>query len=136
MQCPKCGAEGRGKFCEYCGCEMPKFSPDTMNYDSSSTTVINNYYQSPGSPNMQPNAIYAAQQQPIYIVQKSSKNKTTALILCVLLGYFGIHHFYVGKTGMGILYLLTVGLFGIGWIVDIILIATGTFKDCYGLPIK
>lgn len=50
-------------------------------------------------------------------------NKWTALILCIFLGYFGVHKFYEGNTGMGILYLLTVGLFGIGWIVDIIIIA-------------
>ena len=42
--------------------------------------------------------------------------------LCLFLGYFGAHKFYEGRIGMGILYLLTIGLFGIGWIVDIILI--------------
>ena len=36
----------------------------------------------------------------------------------------GAHKFYEGKVGMGILYLLTCGLFGIGWIVDIIIILT------------
>lgn len=50
-------------------------------------------------------------------------NKTADLLLCIFLGCFGAHKFYEGKTGMGILYLLTCGLFGIGWIVDIILIA-------------
>lgn len=47
------------------------------------------------------------------------KNKWTAFLLCLLFGYFGLHKFYEGKTGMGILYLFTVGLFCIGWIVDI-----------------
>lgn len=50
-------------------------------------------------------------------------NKWIALTLCILFGYFGAHKFYEGKTGMGILYLFTLGLFGIGWIVDIISIA-------------
>lgn len=50
-------------------------------------------------------------------------NKLVALLLCIFLGYFGIHKFYEGKVGMGILYLFTGGLFGIGWIVDIVLIA-------------
>ena len=45
-----------------------------------------------------------------------------AFFLCLFLGYFGAHKFYEGRIGMGILYLLTIGLFGIGWIVDIILI--------------
>lgn len=46
------------------------------------------------------------------------KNKWIALLLCI----FTVcgHKFYEGKIGMGILYLFTVGLFGIGWIIDII----------------
>lgn len=58
-----------------------------------------------------------------------SSNKTILLILAILVGYLGIHRFYAGKTKSGILYLLTIGLFGIGWIVDIILIATGKFDS-------
>lgn len=61
------------------------------------------------------------------------KNKTVAMVLCIFLGYLGCHYFYVGKAGMGVLYLFTMGLFGIGWIVDIIRIAGGSFKDVNGL---
>lgn len=59
------------------------------------------------------------------------KNKTTALILSILLGSLGIDRFYLGYTGLGILKLITGGGFGIWWLVDIILIATGklTAKD-------
>lgn len=60
-------------------------------------------------------------------MNKSNKSKTVALLLCIFLGYLGVHRFYVGKTKTGILYLFTVGLCGIGWIVDIILIATDKF---------
>lgn len=60
------------------------------------------------------------------------KEKKVALLLCIFLGTIGVHYFYVGKIGMGILYLLTLGLFGIGWIVDIIRIATGSFRDKAG----
>lgn len=76
--------------------------------------------------------------QPVQSVQSaptSGKSKEIALVLCVLLGYLGIHHFYVGKTGMGILYLFTGGIFGIGWIIDIIAIATGSFRDNAGAPL-
>ena len=59
------------------------------------------------------------------------KNKTTAQILSILLGELGIDRFYLGYTGLGILKLITGGGFGIWWLVDIILIATGklTAKD-------
>ena len=59
-----------------------------------------------------------------------------ALLLCIFLGFFGAHKFYLGKIGMGILYLLTGGLFGFGWIIDIIMILVGTAKDKNGLPLK
>lgn len=62
----------------------------------------------------------------------SNYNKTIALVLCILFGYFGAHHFYVKKNKMGILYLLTVGLCGFGWIIDILLILTDKFKDGNG----
>jgi hypothetical protein len=57
------------------------------------------------------------------------------LILCVVIGYFGMHRFYVGRVVSGILWLLTGGLLGIGWFIDIILIATGHFRDSYGRPV-
>ena len=50
------------------------------------------------------------------------KSKTTAVLLWLFLGIFSVHRFYLGKTGSGILYLLTLQLFGIGWIIDIFLI--------------
>ena len=48
------------------------------------------------------------------------KNKWVAFLLCLFAGEFGAHKFYEGKIGMGILYLFTFGLCGIGWIVDLI----------------
>ena len=62
----------------------------------------------------------------------SSKSKTTAFILCLFLGTIGAHYFYVGKTWMGLLYLFTFGLFGIGYGIDIIRILCGTFRDSDG----
>ena len=50
------------------------------------------------------------------------KDKWVAFFLCLFLGYLGIHKFYEGKVGMGILYLFTFGLLGIGTLVDLIAI--------------
>ena len=48
------------------------------------------------------------------------EKKKIELLLCIFGGWLGLHHFYNKKIGLGILYLLTVGLFFIGWIYDII----------------
>ena len=65
----------------------------------------------------------------------SEKSKTTDLLLCIFIGTLGVHRFYEGKIGTGILWLCTLGLFGIGWIADIVMIVTNKAKDKYGLPI-
>ena len=70
-------------------------------------------------------------QQPI-----SEKSKGTAAVLCFFLGVLGIHRFYTGKIGTGILWLCTGGLFGIGAVVDFIMILCGSFKDGNGELIK
>lgn len=52
----------------------------------------------------------------------SGKSQIVALVLCFFLGLLGIHRFYLGYTGLGVLYLLTLGIFGIGWLIDLILL--------------
>lgn len=117
-KCPVCGAPMENNICGYCGYteEPTAFSANAPQPQ----IIINNL-------NIMNNG---------YIPSISRKNKMVALLLCIFLGEFGFHRFYTGKIGTGLLYLLTCGFFGIGWIIDIILIATGNFKDSYGLPLK
>ena len=51
------------------------------------------------------------------------------LLLAIFLGSLGAHHFYTRKIGLGVIYFLTMGFCGIGWLVDVILIATKQFRD-------
>jgi len=67
---------------------------------------------------------------------KSEKNYLVTLLLCFFLGSVGIHRFYVGKVGTGILMLLTAGGFGLWTIIDFLVIAFGNFKDKDGRKIK
>ena len=66
----------------------------------------------------------------------SKKSRLAALLLCWFLGVFGIHRFYVGKIGTGILWLVTLGILGIGVIFDLIVIAIGDFKDGTGKVVR
>lgn len=63
----------------------------------------------------------------------SQKSWAVAILLCFFLGALGIHRFYVGKIGTGILWLLTLGLFGIGALVDFIMLIMKKFTDKDGL---
>lgn len=65
----------------------------------------------------------------------SDKRILPAFLLCFFLGVFGVHRFYAGKIGTGVLELLTFGGFGIWWLVDLILILTGSFRDGDGRKI-
>ena len=61
--------------------------------------------------------------------EKSDKNGVTVLLLCIFLGGFGVHRFYVGKTGSGVAQLLTLGGCGIWALIDLIMIVMGKFTD-------
>ena len=63
-----------------------------------------------------------------------AKSKLVAGLLGIFLGTFGVHNFYLGYTGMGILKLLTAGCFGILYIIDIVNIATGNLRPADGSP--
>jgi len=71
-----------------------------------------------------------------YVTITSDKKKSTALILCIFLGFFGAHYFYVARYGKGVLYAFTGGLFFFGWIFDIFTIMNGKFRDNVGQPLR
>ncbi len=122
-KCPVCGAPMEGNTCGYCGYQMQVQQPyNTQQQVQQPQIIINNNNQT-----------FVNQNVNFAI---SQKNKTVALLLCIFLGIFGAHRFYVGKVGTGVLYLFSYGLFGVGWIVDLVKIISGSFTDKYGLPLK
>ncbi len=108
------------KFCEHCGnkinndavicpkCGYQVEELKTTKPNNNPQIIINNS-------NTNTNTVNAA--------GPSKKcDKWIALILCIFFGCLGVHKFYEGKAGLGILYILTFGLFGIGILIDIIII--------------
>ena len=109
--------EENKKYCKHCG-EMidkdcvicPKCGKQVEELKKSSESIVIN------------NTNTASANASVHVVGGRIKNKWVAFFLCLFLGYIGIHKFYEGKIGMGILYMFTGGLFGIGWFVDIIVL--------------
>lgn len=141
MQCKNCGAEVgiEYRLCPYCHSEIDYPSRNQGNNQAQQPIIIQNIISDTNSnrnaDSNRNNVDYRNFQPDCSPTACSPKNKVVTLILCILLGYFGVHRFYAGKVGSGILYFFTLGLFYFGWIYDIIKIASGTFKDGNGLPI-
>lgn len=72
---------------------------------------------------------------PFRNMRASQHSRLVALLLCFFLGCLGVHRFYVGKFGTGILQLLTLGGFFIWSFIDFIFIACGIFRDAEGKPL-
>jgi TM2 domain-containing membrane protein YozV len=53
----------------------------------------------------------------------------------LFLGFIGVHRFYVGKMGTAVLMLLTAGGLGVWWLVDLIFVVCGIFRDKEGKKI-
>lgn len=105
--CKHCGSviSAEAVICPKCGCQVEQI----QNQVAQPNIVINNSNSNVNTnTNVNAGAVGRA------------KNKWVALILCFFFGVFGVHKFYEGKVGMGILYIFTCGLFGIGALVDFI----------------
>jgi TM2 domain-containing membrane protein YozV len=62
----------------------------------------------------------------------SQKSFVTTLLLCLFLGSIGVHRFYAGKVGTGILQIITLGGLGIWTLIDLIMIILCKFQDKEG----
>lgn len=73
-----------------------------------------------------------------YVTVSSDKEKSKAMLLCCLgfVGIGGIHDFYLGKIGSGIIKVCTANWFFIGTIIDLIKISTGSYRDNAGAPLR
>lgn len=111
-------------FCNNCGKEI---DPNQAFCPNCGAPIANN-----AAPNMNAPQYNNVVNDPT----KSDKDWLVALLLCIFVGGLGIHRFYVGKTGTGILWLLTAGCFGIGTLVDLIQIVMGNFTDINGKAVK
>lgn len=120
--CPYCGEElVPRKYCSHCGNRIdadcvvcPECGKQVASFSGNQPPI-----------NIVNNAVAQAQANAMSMSTPfwgKRCNKWVSFFLCFFFGYFGAHKFYEGKTLMGILYLFTVGLFFIGWIIDLIAI--------------
>lgn len=114
MYCSKCGKEidNDAIICPLCGVATQNFN--TVQKISQPQVVINNTNT---NTNVNKNSNVTGIEVGCRV-----KNKWIALLLCIFLGCFGAHKFYEGKNGMGILYLFTMGILGVGVIIDFIVL--------------
>ena len=70
-----------------------------------------------------------------YYAQSQPKDWLTTLLLCIFLGWLGVHRFYTGHIVIGVIQLLTVGGCGIWALIDLIMIITDSYRDSNGFPL-
>ena len=109
------------KFCKHCGGKIPEDAVictlcgrqvESIRKDETPNIIINNSNTSSNVNTNVNNNVNGFMGRP--------KNKWVSLVLCFFLGVIGAHKFYEGKTGMGLLYLFTGGLFFVGVVIDFI----------------
>ena len=122
MKCPNCGA-ARGqedRYCKYC---RTAFDPYATVPESKQEIHIHYHEARRAEPRFRVEHIYTSRER------RSDRSRLVAFLLCLLFGLWGAHKFYLGKHGMGVLYLLTFGLCGYGWLIDLFILLLGKPKD-------
>ena len=128
MACKSCGARTKStqRFCEYCGAELGADAPvQTQPVFYPPQPIVVNVVNTNTNSSTNVNGRNAYDTYPC-------KSRWMEFFLCVFLGYLGVHRFYVGKVGSGLIYLFTGGFFGLGWVLDALRLLFGTFRDRYG----
>ena len=105
--CKHCGSKiaSDAVLCIHCGRQVESLSTPAAPVVATPIIVNNNNNNNNGVP-----------------ANSNAKSKWVAVCLCLFLGFLGAHKFYEGKIGSGILYLLSMGLFGIGVLIDLIIL--------------
>ena len=115
--CKYCGKQivEDAVMCVHCGRQVEILKSDNSSSAQPNVIINNTNTNTNTNTNVNRNDGYGR-----YGRYGREKNKWVALLLCIFLGFLGGHKVYEGKIGMGILYLFTVGLFGIGVFIDFI----------------
>ncbi len=124
--CAECLVEVKGKM--YCKADLSNVMDEAKQASNAQPTI--NITNANTNANTNVNGMNGMMISP--------KNKMVALILCLIgfMGLGGLHRFYVGKIGTGLLWLFTCGMFGIGTVVDLLVILSGSFRDRYGWRLR
>lgn len=122
MYCRNCGSEVFEKAVMCVACGTPPLAGNKYCYNCKGDTT-------PGSAICMKCGVNLKGENPI---EGDGKDWLTTLLLAIFLGSLGVHRFYTGHIGIGIAQLLTLGGCGIWALIDVILIATGSFKDGKG----
>ncbi len=117
---------GATKFCKFCAAKIPHDAVictacgrqvEMLSQPQPAPVVINNNNENIVNAPVQVSNVNNAMMPGL-----RQKDKWVAFILCLFFGVLGIHKFYEGRVGLGLLYLFTGGLCGIGVIVDLIML--------------
>ena len=124
--CSDCLVEANGKM--YCKADVGNVIRDAKDEAAAVRNASPNIIINSANNNTNTNTVGGA--------NYPYKSKLVTALLCFFLGGLGVHRFYVGKIGTGIIWLLTAGLCGFGWLIDFIVILIGGFRDKAKMPLK
>lgn len=129
-RCAICGAPLTGNVCSYCGTPVQtgRKAAGTNARTHTNGSGAENGRETRSERKTRRTEAEAASCRTV----ASPRSKWVALILCLTLGWLGIHRFYVGKIGTGVLFWITRGFHGIGIVVDLVLILSDRFEDAEG----